>query len=145
MVLSWMLCIYVTESRMVQVWGLGLTSLFVYRIVAGPAQLCTWLLAIWGFLCGAEEVATHDRRSEPFHRTPLVRPEQTVRQYELPLHPGLCDVACAQPWAMVLPSSPLRTSSLLQETELQPVPPLEDQPTQTSFHGPSEAEHTLVR
>lgn len=115
--------------------GLGLSSLFVCRITAGPAQPCRWLLAVRGFWCGAEEVAAHGTSSEHFHRTHVRADLLRVKQDELPLCLGLCEAACAQPWAIVLPLSPLRTSSPVQP-ELQTVPPLEDHSSRARFWGP---------
>lgn len=104
MVLSWVPCIYMADSGMVHVEGLGLPSLLVCRITATPAQFCRCLLAIRGFWYGAEEVATHGTSSELFHRATVLRADVLmVKHYELPLHPGLYNVACAQPWALVLP------------------------------------------
>lgn len=100
-VLSWMPCIYVADSGMVYVGGLGWPSLLVCRITASPAQFCRCLLAIRGFWYGTEGVATHGTSSELFHRATVLRADLLiVKQNELPLHLGLRDVVCTQPWAM---------------------------------------------
>lgn len=75
-------------------------------------------------------MAAHGTFSEPLRRARVRADLLRVKQDEPLLHLGLCEVACVQPWAMVLPLSPLRTSSPMQP-ELQPVPPLEDQSSQT--------------
>lgn len=110
MVLSWMSCIYMTESGRVQVRGLGLppNHCIVYKTTADPSQPYRWLLAMRGFWCGAGDVVTHGASSEHFHRAALLRAGLlTVRKCELSLHPLFCDVVRVQPWAMLLSLPPL--------------------------------------